>query len=108
MKTRGAKHVGRLRSAGGSGLATNGGVREGFYKVLQSEGVVPCLCEPLMLLMQFQQAHVMVTNEVAAPLLNAKVIVAPVERVETCLASERQTQLEAHLRVTHEVAVLFA
>src|ERR1700677_2544378 len=101
MKTRGAKHVGRFRSAGGSGLATNRLVREGFYKALQSEGVVPCPCEPLMLLMQFQQAHVMVTNDVAAPLLHAEVIVAPVKGVETCLTPDRQAQLETHLRVAH-------
>jgi hypothetical protein len=77
VKASGAETRWRYPLHGGSGLATNALVREGFYKALQSEVVVPCLCEPLMLLMQFQQAHVMVTNDVAAPLLNAEVIVLP-------------------------------
>jgi hypothetical protein len=78
MKTRGAKHVGRFRSAGGSGLATNGGLREGFYKALQSQVVVPYLGETLVLLVKRNQMHVVVADDIAAPLLDAHVVIAPV------------------------------
>ena len=42
----------------------------------------------------------------AAPLLYAYVIIPPIERVQVSAASE--AQFEAHLRVAHEVTVLFA
>jgi hypothetical protein len=41
-------------------------------------------------------------------LLDADVIIAPVVRNETETQAERIAQLETHLRVAHEVAVLFA
>jgi hypothetical protein len=57
-----------------------------------------------MLLMQRYKVHVVVADDVAAPLLDRNVIVPPIKRVE--VRSSRESKLEAHLRVAHGVAVL--
>jgi hypothetical protein len=49
---------------------------------------------------------VIAVHHVLAPLLHAEIIIAVVERGKMRLTCK--TKLEAHLRVTHEVAVLFA
>ena len=59
-----------------------------------------------MLLVKAGEANVVVANDGAAPLLHANVIVAVVEGAQIWLVDE--SKLETHLRVAHEVAILFA
>jgi hypothetical protein len=47
----------------------------------------------------------MAAHDIAAPLLHGGVIVTPVPRVEACASPH--AKLETHLRVTHDVALLF-
>ena len=54
---------------------------EGFGKTLQTQVVVPLLGESLVLLVQLNQMHVVVTDDVPAPLLGAHIVVAVVEGV---------------------------
>src|SRR6266851_759796 len=75
-------------------------------KALQAQVVVPRPGKADVLLMQGDKMDIVAAHNVAAPLLDDNVVVAPVPRVKV-LAS-RHAQLEAHLRVAHEVAVLFA
>jgi hypothetical protein len=79
---------------------------EGFGKALQAKGDVPRHSESLVLFVQLDEVDVSVADDIAAPLLDGHVIIAPIERVQMCASSE--TKLEAHLRVAPEVAVLFA
>jgi len=68
--------------------------------------VVPRLGKADVLLVQSHQMHVAVVDDVAAPLLDGNIIVAPVPRVQMRFPID--AKFEAHLRVAHEVAVLFA
>jgi len=90
----------------GSGLATNALVRKSLDKALQAQVVVPCLGESLVLLVKLHKMHVVAAHDVTAPLLDAQIIVAKIERGQ--VRDSGHTKLEAHLRVAHEVAVLFA
>jgi hypothetical protein len=56
------------------------------------------------LFMQLHDVHVVLADDVAAPLLDGNVIIAPVEGVQVCASGE--AQLKAHLRVAHHVAIL--
>src|SRR6266851_6617493 len=49
---------------------------------------------------------IVATHNIPAPLLDGNVVVAPVPRVK--VRASRHAKLEAHLRIAHEVAVLFA
>jgi hypothetical protein len=51
---------------------------EDFGKSLQAQVVVPCLRKADMLLVQLNEIHVVVADDVATPLLNGDVIVAPI------------------------------
>jgi hypothetical protein len=60
------------------GLATNGGVREGFSEALQVEVSVPLGGEAFMLSVQAGKGDIAPIDEGAGELLHADVIVAPV------------------------------
>ena len=79
---------------------------KGFGVALQRQLVVPRPGETPVLLMQLDQVHEVVADDVAAPLLDAYVIIAVVVGVEVWAVWE--LKLEAHLRVPHGVAVLLA
>jgi len=66
-------------SAPKSGLATNRLVRKSVYVPLQSQVVIPRLCETLVLFMQSNQVDIVAAHDVPAPLLHAEIIVAVVE-----------------------------
>ena len=51
---------------------------EGFGESLQAQIVVPRFGEAFVLFVQHLKAHVVIANDVAAPLLHANVIVAVV------------------------------
>src|ERR1700723_438174 len=68
--------------AGKLGLSAYVFVRiEDFGKSLKAQVVVPCLRKADMLLVQLEEIHIVVADDVAAPLLNGDVIVAPIPRV---------------------------
>src|SRR5665213_3147335 len=79
---------------------------KGFGEALQSQVVVPHLGESLMLLVQADEVNVVVEDDIAAPLLHAYIVVPVIESVQVW--SVRESKLETHLRVAHEVAILFA
>jgi hypothetical protein len=58
-----------------------------------------------VLLVQADEVDILAANDGAAPLLHANVIVAVVKGAQIWLVDE--SKLETHLRVAHEVAVLF-
>jgi len=62
----------------GSGLAENALVREGFREALQTQVAIPLRCKRLVLFMQFGQKHVVIANDIAAPLLNSDIVIAPI------------------------------
>ena len=79
---------------------------KGFGEALQSQVVVPHLGESLMLLVQADEVNVVVADDGAAPLLHAYIVVPVIEGVQVWPV--RESKLETHLRVAHEVAILFA
>src|SRR5579859_5797224 len=79
---------------------------EGFQKALQTQIVVPRPGKADVLFMQGDQMDIMAAHKSAAPLLDGNVVVAPVPRIK--VRDSLRAKLEAHLRVAHEVAVLFA
>src|SRR5260370_30282885 len=79
---------------------------EGSKKALQAQVVVPRPGKADVLLMQGDKMDIVSAHNVAAPLLDGDVVVAPVPRIK--VRAFRHAKLEAHLRVAHEVAVLFA
>jgi hypothetical protein len=81
---------------------------EGFNKALTAYVPVPPSGEVLVLGVQAGIEHIVVALYRAGVLLDADVIISPVVRNETDSQTKRIAQLETHLRVAHEVAVLFA
>src|SRR6185312_7186948 len=75
----GAVHVGRDSAPRWSGLAANALVRESLCETLQSQVVVPCLCETLVLFMQNNQVDIVAAHDISAPLFHADIIVAVIE-----------------------------
>jgi len=61
-----------------SGLAKNALVREGFSEALQTQIVVPRLRKVNVLFVQRDEMHILVADDIAAPLLHRGIIVAPV------------------------------
>ncbi len=53
---------------------------EGFHEALQTQVVVPRLCEAFMLRVESNQVDVIALDDVPAPLFDTEVIVAVVER----------------------------
>jgi hypothetical protein len=92
----------------GSGLATNALVRESVEKALSAEISVPQGSELLVLFVEVGNEDVICSIDIARILFHAHVVVTPVVAHKLKAAQRRLAQLEAHLRVTHEVAVLFA
>jgi hypothetical protein len=85
----------------GSGLATNGLVREGFEKILHPEVAVPLQSELLVLAVEFGQGDIVAAHDGARDLLHGQIVVASIERVERDFAADRPRYLEAHLGVAH-------
>ena len=81
---------------------------EGFDKALTAKVPIPLSGEVLVLGVQVGIEHIVVALYRAGVLLNADVIISPVVRNETDTQAKRIAQLETHLRVAHEVAILFA
>jgi len=75
-------------------------------ETLQTKVVVPRPGKADVLLMQGDKMDIVAAHNVAAPLLDGDVVVAPVPRVK--VRASRHAKLEAHLRIAHEVAVLCA
>lgn len=61
-----------------SGLANDALVREGFSEALQTQIVVPRLGKVNMLFVQFHEMHILVADDVAAPVLDGDIVVPPV------------------------------
>jgi hypothetical protein len=57
---------------------------EDFSEALQAQLVVPRLSKTDMLRMQVNEANVVIADDVAAPLLDGNVMVAPVPRSSYC------------------------
>jgi hypothetical protein len=57
-----------------------------------------------VLLVEGDEVNVVVADDIATPLLDGDIVVPPVERVQVRPSGKRN--LEAHLRIAHEVAVL--
>jgi hypothetical protein len=76
---------------------------KGFKESLVAQVLVPMLRKLLVLVVKADVVIKEAAFDPAAPLRDAEVIVAVVECVEGLLVD-----LEAHLRVSHEVTVLFA
>jgi hypothetical protein len=51
---------------------------EGFGEALRAQVVVPLLGESLVLFVQLDKLHIVVADDIAAPLLGAGVIVPPI------------------------------
>ena len=100
--------MGRVVRSAGSGQATNRLVREGFYKTLCAEIFVPLPRELLVLLVEVGKKNVVLPVSIARNLLDAEVIVSEIECGQPQVAHWRLGQLETHLRVAHQVAVLLA
>ena len=95
------------RSGGGKGLGAWGLLLlEGFGEALQLKVVVLQLGESLVLLVQADEINVGSAHNGAAPLLNAYIVVPVIEGVQVW--PFRESKLETHLRIAHEVAILFA
>jgi hypothetical protein len=90
----------------GSGLAEDALVRKNFCETLRAQIVVPRFGEAFVFLVVLPVKAVIAFLDEAAPLLNRHVIVTPIERVQVCASGK--AEFEAHLRVTHQVAILFA
>ena len=73
---------------------------------LQTQIVVPRPGKADVLFMQGDKMDIVAAHKSAAPLLDGNVVVAPVPRVK--VRDSHHAKLEAHLRVAHQVAVLFA
>ena len=82
-------------------------VVEGFRKPLGAQVAVPDFGEADVLAVESAVVGVVGAGDEPAPLLTADVVVAVVEGIEVGNASG-EAQFEAHLRVAHQVAVLFA
>jgi hypothetical protein len=66
----------------GSGLATNGPVRERFEKALQAEVVVPLQGELLVLAVKCDQGDIVAAHDGAGELLHGHIVVAPIGWVD--------------------------
>src|ERR1700679_333569 len=89
---------------GGKGLGAWGLLLlKGFGEALQSQVVVPHLGESLVLLAQADEVNEVVADDCVAPLLHAHIAVSVIESVQ--VGTVRESKLETHLRVAHEVAI---
>src|SRR6185437_13342535 len=82
--------------------------RKGFKKALLMQVLVPERGEALVLPVEVGRKDVLLAVLPTRILLSAGVVVAKVERAEFRFQPQWTAPLEAHLRVAHEVAVLFA
>ena len=89
-------------------LACGAPLLKGFQESLSAEIAVPDGGESFVLLVQAGMEDVTIPHERARKLLDAEVIVAPVIGHQGRRGEKRFGQLKTHLRVAHQVAVLFA
>src|ERR1700733_6291017 len=75
----------------------------GFGEALTAKVVIPLFGESLMLRVKVGKPHIVAAYDVPAPLLHAYVVVSVVVGVKFPIA-----ELEAHLWVAHEIAILLA
>src|SRR5260370_41977780 len=79
---------------------------EGFKEALQAQAGVPRPGKADVLLVQGDKMDLVAAHNVAAPLLDGDVVVAPVPRLTR--RASGHAKLEAHLRIAHEGAVTSA